>query len=724
MVDSPANADGDVGHDGSNANMAKTSTMKHSASTALTSPPPEPPPRCYDKWNLPPSPWVSVPVSFIELLILLAPSAFLPDLLLNFFDGSYPHSAISTGVADSVGGLVAFIMSPWLGRWSDIHGRKKIVLATSCISFIPTLCLSLYPYLSLWAYLVTRSFSRWTAFGVFYAMISDVVPNPSNRARYYTQTTGCSMTGLCLGPLLSMFLDQESSFRVCGGLVGLALIYLVFLMPETLWVGWRLRMERDNVQVNGDANVSASISSSSHGEHCVPVLEDASEDGSARPPIVYPSLRHVQPNGRSHTDGNQYLLAADEDDDEDDDEADDNVLVASASYALSLPIVPGPSEPLLDVDILTTPSSTKHASSSSKSGKHIKSSKQESNDTHSLNSPDGLHQSLLHTSSSESNGDVTNDHIDSSLDDDGDEASLPSASSSICNPLTSMKVAFRSPSLRRIACILLLSQMSQNGLIEVAMLYLKRHWNFTKDDNSHFLLMMGGWGGFCMIVLAPLILKFSSEKRILLLALAMDFLHQIGYMLLPDKRLWPLIAFCQGLGFLAWPSTNAILSQFVSEQEQGAALNLGGGIRSLTQGVAPIVFSGLFSFFTSKLTPVDMPQAPFIISAICIVIAWILALGLPEHKKKKHAQRDGLDNELDAEESSSSSSSLPKDVANDESQLEASQDDANSGPGANGASHPNGQSIPTAVSDNAQFGESVNIIQPSPIVSTAHSVQG
>jgi MFS family permease len=76
-------------------------------------------------------------------MILITPSAFLPDILLDHFDGSYPLSAISTGVADSLGGIFAFIMSPTFGRWADTYGRKPVIMFLSVLGFLPIVCLTL-----------------------------------------------------------------------------------------------------------------------------------------------------------------------------------------------------------------------------------------------------------------------------------------------------------------------------------------------------------------------------------------------------------------------------------------------------------------------------------------------------------------------------------------------------------------------------------------------------
>jgi MFS family permease len=104
---------------------------------------------------------------------------------------------------------------------------------------------------------------------------------------------------------------------------------------------------------------------------------------------------------------------------------------------------------------------------------------------------------------------------------------------------------------------------------------------------------------------------------------------------LPDKKYMWFISFFQGLTLMSFPASNGLLSACVSEAEQGSVLALSAGIRSLTQGMAPILFNGLFSYFTWDRAFAKFPAAPFVVSSTCIVVALIAATRLPSSEARR-----------------------------------------------------------------------------------------
>src|SRR5690606_14573048 len=79
------------------------------------------------------------------------------------------------------------------------------------------------------------------------------------------------------------------------------------------------------------------------------------------------------------------------------------------------------------------------------------------------------------------------------------------------------------------------------------------------------------------------------------------------------------------LGGIAGPTIQGVMSNFVSEKEQG---NLQGALTqmiSLTAIVAPILYTGLFYKYSAKGAPFYFPAAPYLAGAIILIIASIVA---------------------------------------------------------------------------------------------------
>jgi hypothetical protein len=84
-----------------------------------------------------------------------------------------------------------------------------------------------------------------------------------------------------------------------------------------------------------------------------------------------------------------------------------------------------------------------------------------------------------------------------------------------------------------------------------------------------------------------------------------------------------------GISFLGYPTASALISRLCKPHEKGLAQGALSGVRGLTSGLGPLVFSGTFSFFTSKYAPFDFPQAPFIVAAVLLAVSFVFALRLP-----------------------------------------------------------------------------------------------
>ena len=68
-------------------------------------------------------------------------------MLLELFSGNMQHVALYQGATDGVGALVAFALVPWIGSYSDTHGRRPALLISALSAAAPVFVLAAYPYL-------------------------------------------------------------------------------------------------------------------------------------------------------------------------------------------------------------------------------------------------------------------------------------------------------------------------------------------------------------------------------------------------------------------------------------------------------------------------------------------------------------------------------------------------------------------------------------------------
>ncbi|HOT15721.1 MAG TPA: TCR/Tet family MFS transporter [Bacteroidales bacterium] len=84
-----------------------------------------------------------------------------------------------------------------------------------------------------------------------------------------------------------------------------------------------------------------------------------------------------------------------------------------------------------------------------------------------------------------------------------------------------------------------------------------------------------------------------------------------------------MVPFC--LGGIANPAVQSIITNEVPANEQGELQGALTSLMSLTSIVGPILMTSLFSEFTSKHAPFYFPGAPFMMAALLVLLATILA---------------------------------------------------------------------------------------------------
>ncbi|MBR9863553.1 MAG: TCR/Tet family MFS transporter [Rhodobacteraceae bacterium] len=115
-----------------------------------------------------------------------------------------------------------------------------------------------------------------------------------------------------------------------------------------------------------------------------------------------------------------------------------------------------------------------------------------------------------------------------------------------------------------------------------------------------------------------------GEYGTALLGLSMEMLAFVGIAFAPAT--WVIFALLpvSALGMLAGPAMQGIMSRAVPDDAQGELQGVVSSVRAMASIIAPLVMTGLFSWFTREGAALYFPGAPFIASAFLILIAlWI-----------------------------------------------------------------------------------------------------
>ncbi|MET4683092.1 TCR/Tet family MFS transporter [Brevundimonas faecalis] len=172
------------------------------------------------------------------VLDIVAMGIVIPVLphLIEEFVGSNARAGLLNGVFVALWAGMQFLASPVIGSLSDQYGRRPVILISCAGLAADYVLMALAP--NLWWLAAGRLIAGVTSssFTTIYAYMADIT-EPEKRARAYGLIGAAFSGGFVLGPVLGGFLGEfgpRVPFWVAAGLSGVAFLYGLFILPESL----------------------------------------------------------------------------------------------------------------------------------------------------------------------------------------------------------------------------------------------------------------------------------------------------------------------------------------------------------------------------------------------------------------------------------------------------------------------------------------------------------
>jgi DHA1 family tetracycline resistance protein-like MFS transporter len=172
------------------------------------------------------------------VLDIVAMGIVIPVLphLIEEFVGSNAQAGLLNGLFIALWAGMQFLASPVIGSLSDQYGRRPVILISCAGLAADYVLMALAP--NLWWLAAGRLIAGVTSssFTTIYAYMADIT-EPEKRARAYGLIGAAFSGGFVLGPVLGGFLGEfgpRVPFWVAGGLSGVAFLYGLFILPESL----------------------------------------------------------------------------------------------------------------------------------------------------------------------------------------------------------------------------------------------------------------------------------------------------------------------------------------------------------------------------------------------------------------------------------------------------------------------------------------------------------
>src|SRR5438876_8704798 len=158
-----------------------------------------------------------------------------------------------------------------------------------------------------------------------------------------------------------------------------------------------------------------------------------------------------------------------------------------------------------------------------------------------------------------------------------------------------------------------------------------------------------GWGyalvgaalalvGACNIIVQGLLVRRVvarfGERLALLIGIVSGTIGFVIWGLAPNSLVFMIaIIFYAPIGFVQ-PAVQGLMTRRVGPSEQGQLQGINGSLMGLTGVIGPTLFTVIFAFFIGTQAPIQLPGAPFLLSALLMMGSLILAAKVTRSRER------------------------------------------------------------------------------------------
>ncbi len=194
------------------------------------------------------------------------------------------------------------------------------------------------------------------------------------------------------------------------------------------------------------------------------------------------------------------------------------------------------------------------------------------------------------------------------------------------NPISAIRSVAEFPLLRRVLIVMLIYGIAFNVFQSVWAYYGELRYDWTPRTLGLSLAFFGVATVIVQALLVSPTIKALGEKRTIMLAFAVDIVIFTVIAFISDGNIAIIVGPISSVGAMAQPALQGVMSRNTADDQQGVLQGVISSIRSLSMIIAPLVMTQVFAYFSKPDTSYFFPGAPFILSAIllviCVVIVW------------------------------------------------------------------------------------------------------
>ena len=202
------------------------------------------------------------------------------------------------------------------------------------------------------------------------------------------------------------------------------------------------------------------------------------------------------------------------------------------------------------------------------------------------------------------------------------------ASSSFWNPFDSVRYLMTDPLLSTIGRVTFLYYTALHAVVSTLVLYAARQFHLGPQRLGELMAALGLSTMVSEAVLVRIAIPLFGETSCMRIGL-ISFALQCVLLAVADSP-WHLFvcAFLAMAGNLVYPSVSSLVSSTVRADMVGRALGAVNGVKSLTEGIGPLLFGSLLTMSEKD----RLPGWPYFLAAIMVAFAYQAARKLPDQK--------------------------------------------------------------------------------------------
>ncbi|XP_074993678.1 hippocampus abundant transcript-like protein 1 isoform X4 [Calonectris borealis] len=240
------------------------------------------------------------------------------------------------------------------------------------------------------------------------------------------------------------------------------------------------------------------------------------------------------------------------------------------------------------------------------------------------------------------------------------------------DPFASLKKVRKDSTVLPICITVFLSYLPEAGQYSSFFLYLRQIIGFGSASIAAFIAVVGILSIIAQTVFLSILMRSIGSKNTVLLGLGFQILQLAWYGFGSQSWMMWAAGAVAAMSSITFPAISALVSRNAESDQQGVVQGIITGIRGLCNGLGPALYGFIFFLFHVELNelppdqtsgkkamqdPSDeraiVPGPPFLVGACIVLLAFLVALFIPEHSKASNTRRhsnsigSALSNNLD-----------------------------------------------------------------------------